>query len=542
MPRFDTVVVGGGAGGSVVAARLSEDPARTVLLIEAGATPRATSEFPAALLDASRVPGAEPRPGEHWSYPVRLTSGTATTIFRGRGLGGSTTTNGGYFVRARRADFDAWAAAGNPDWAYQRVLPLLRAMETDHDYGDSALHGGSGPMPVRRPALRSPAAVAFTQAAAELGFTAEPDKNDQGEPGVGPVPMNVQTPEGVPPSGGGSVRWNTALAYVLPALGRPNLTVLGHSTALRIRFRGRRVVGVQLLVDGRPQEVDADEVVLCAGAFETPRLLLRSGVGPRSELHRLGVPPVCDLPGVGRRFSDHPQVVVEWSAPGDLSGGEMGWLAAGLNFSSTGGPAGGDLQVLQSTVPMTVLTGHPAPQPGGPLPLLVSVHTPQATGRLRLPSADPEAAMDIDYRYLTTALDRSRMREAVRAAVALVNTRAFGAVEAIVTGLDTVVVGDDAALDGWISARLGTTQHACGTAPMGPESDPDAVVDQHGRVHRAEGLHIADTSILPTAPLRGPAATAVLIGELVARALRVGPRTLPSGPATQPSRPADPAG
>lgn len=520
MTRYDTVVVGAGAGGSVVAARLSEDPARTVLLLEAGKVPRQLSEFPTSLLDASRVPGAQPAPGQHWSYPVRLTRDRTTTIFRGRVLGGSTTTNGGYFIRARREDFDTWAAAGNPDWAYDRVLPLLRDLETDHDYGASEVHGDSGPMPVRRPGRHSRAAATFAAAAAELGFAEESDKNDQGEPGFGPVPMNIGPSEPAEPSIATGIRWNTGLAYVVPALTRPNLTVLGCAAVQRIRFRGTRAVGVELLLDGKPLDVDAGEVVLCAGAFETPQILLRSGIGPEQELHRLGITPVCHLPGVARRFSDHAQVVVDWSPRVALQENEIGWLTASLNFPSSEGPSSGDLQILQSSVPMAVLTGQAAPHPEYPLPLLVSVHTPQATGRLRLTSADPGASLEVDYRYLATDLDRLRMREAVRTAVALISTKAFEAVSSGATGLDAATVKDDAALDEWIGGRLGTTQHACGTAPMGPIDDPNAVVDQHGRVHRVDGLHIADTSILPTAPLRGPAATAVLIGEVVARALR----------------------
>ena len=507
----DVVVVGAGGSGAPLAARLSEDSDRKVLLVEAGPVPDTLSRFPPELLDARLVPGAWPERAPVWSYPARLVPGRPHTVARGRFLGGSTTVNGGYFVRARRDDFDRWAAAGNDAWSFDRMLPFMRRLETDLDYGASAVHGGSGPVRVRRAALDHPAAAAFRAAARELGFPEEPDKNDQTAPGFGPVPSNAV----------GGVRLNTGVGYLLGVFDRPNLTVTGNCVVRRVLVEHGRAVGVQLDRGGGPETVRAGEVVLCAGAFASPHLLMLSGIGPRADLERLGIPVIRDAAGVGRRFGDHPQIVIEWAPVGELPMGEDTWLAGSLHLLSTGGPAAGDLEILQSLTPMAGLTSGRAAVAGAPMPLLASVLSPQLRGRLRIVSADATVAPSLDHGYLSTADDRRRVREVVRTAVALISSRAFHAVALdAAAGPDLKVLDDDDLLDAWIRARFGTSIHACASAPMGPADDPHAVVDQYGRVHGVRGLRVADTSILPAAPLRGPAATAVLIGEFVAHGMR----------------------
>lgn len=509
MTSADVVVVGGGGAGAPLAARLSEDEARTVLLVEAGTVPRTRAGFPRALLDSGTVRGADPTQPEHWAYPSTLTAGRPYTVLRGRILGGSTTVNGAYFIRARRADFDRWAGAGGAMWAYDRALPLLRRLERDLDYGETEVHGGSGPVPVARARVAHPAAAAFRAAALELGYPVEDDKNAQGPPGVGPVPANAVD----------GVRWNTGLAYVLPALARPNLRVRGRTTAVRVVVEHGRAVGVELERDGVREIVHADEVVLAAGAIESAHLLLLSGIGPRGDLERAGVHVVRDAP-VGRGFSDHPQVVVEW-IPREPAAAPAGtWLAQALHVASAGGSPEGDLELLQSARPMAALVTGRRAAPGDPLPMLVSVHATRPSGSVRLASADPRVPPSIDYGYLGTADDRRRMREAVRVTSALLATRAFARASVASTAPDSATLRDDRALDAWVRDRLGTSLHTCGTAPFGGEDDPASVVDGEGRVRGIAGLRVADTSILPSAPTRGPAATAVLIGEVIAQAMR----------------------
>ncbi|BFO16922.1 hypothetical protein SHKM778_33100 [Streptomyces sp. KM77-8] len=244
---------------------------------------------------------------------------------------------------------------GNPAWSYANVLPHLRALETDLDHGPGELHGGEGPMRIRRVAPSHPAAVAFRDAAYALGFPPDPDKNDQGPPGFGPVPSNSVD----------GLRRNTALSYLTPdVLDRPNLTLLSGCRVRRVVIARDRATGVVVERDQVRTTVDAGAVVLSAGALATAHLLQLSGIGPRGCLERAGVPVVRDVPAVGARFSDHPQLALEWLPRRDLGAPADSWLGGCLHLASTGREEGpGDLEVLQSLTPMAGLVGGNAGPP-----------------------------------------------------------------------------------------------------------------------------------------------------------------------------------
>ncbi|WP_066043918.1 mycofactocin dehydrogenase MftG [Herbiconiux solani] len=539
MTVWDVVVVGGGAAGAAFAARVSEDPEQRVLLLEAGPAPRSAEEYPAELLDASALRGADPAHPDVWAYPAELLPGRDYTIVRGRILGGSTTTNGAYFVRARRADFDAWAAAGNPEWTLERSLPFLRALEHDVDYGETAVHGGRGPVFVTRPGQDHPVTRASAEAAEQLGVPRVADLNGQAlgdhdpsglphvDDGHGPLPMDVRD----------GIRWNTGLAYLEPLRDRANLTVRGHSRVNRVLFEGTRAVGVELAPDagsGTPGEViRAREVVLSAGAIATPQLLLLSGVGPSAELERHGIPVVLDAPGVGQGLSDHPQVRLDWrmtaAAAAELPATGPA-MASALHLRTS---TGGVIELLPLLHPLGELlfgTNPDSPmEPGSAatvLSVLVALQTPRSRGSIALDSPDPAAPPRIRFGYLEDARDRADLRDGVRRTAELFGQPSFAwlfdGFSAGSDGLDTATLADDERLDTWIAENLGTALHTCGSARMGPAGDPGAVVDQYGHVHGLEGLRIADLSVIPVVPQRGPAVTAVLTGERMAAFLRDG--------------------
>lgn len=469
----DVVVVGAGSAGCALAGRLAARGDRSVCLLEAGPA----STLPDVTSVASLAATAPGHP-LNWAYSAELVRDRVVAVPRGRVVGGSGAINGAYFVRAVPQDFADWAV---PGWAAADVAPFYTARDLDFGYGE-------GPLRLRRPAgdLLAPVTPEFLRACAALGYPAEPDKNAGGPPGAGLIPSNAAD----------GVRISTATAYLPPPWGaapRAGLDVRTDVRALRVVVERGRAVGVETTAG----IVAAGEVVLCAGAVGSPHLLLHSGIGPSEVLRAAGVPQRAELP-VGQGWSDHPSVYLPFRWPGAPPHADAVAGQAALHLDSGSDPAG-DLEILLFARPFT---------PDGPVHLMCALQRPESRGSLTITSADPLAPPRLDYRYLRTEADRRRLRAAVRIAADLLRVAGLHR-----EGPDGATLGVDRRLDGWIKEVLTTSVHLCGSAALG------RVVDPGLRVLGVEGLRVADTSVLPVVPRRGPAATAVMVGERAAALL-----------------------
>ena len=515
---YDFIIIGAGSAGSVLANRLSADGRFSVLVVEAGRASHPWSPIPVGFAKLIENPAA------NWLYSSEPDEGSGQRripIPRGKLLGGSSSINGMVFVRGQSHDFDHWAQLGNRGWSYQDVLPLFKKMES-YEAGDDEFRGRDGPLKVTDPGEGGPIYDAMFEAAEQVGIKRNDDYNGAIQDGVGMTQATIRNGR----------RQSTAHCYLEPARERPNLTIVTDALTEKLLFEGTRCVGARYRVGGVVEEVRAArEVIVSAGAINSPQLLELSGIGQPDLLRGHGIEPLHDLPGVGENLRDHYAPRMKWtvSKPGltyndNGRGLALVWQALRYAVTRKGflalpaapmrayvhsreGLESADLGI--SFNPYLIAEGVRLDKERG-FTMIVHVLRSDSKGSIHVTSTDPSRPPAINFNFLSDENDRTALLSGMKIVRDWINAPAMDDYRGVELAPGEALQKDDELLD-WVRQTAETTYHPVGTCKMG--SDPMAVVDDQLRVHGIQGLRVADASIMPTLTSGNTNAPSIMIGE-----------------------------